>query len=228
MRNAERRMQNDGDKVFMERTERIIKSLAAAYPNAHCELNYDTPFKLLVAVILSAQCTDKRVNSVTQKLFQTISTPQQFAEVEQSELEKLIFSCGFYRNKAANIISASRDIITRFNGQVPGNHEDLTSLKGVGRKTANVVLSEAFDLPAIAVDTHVFRVSRRLDFSKGKTPDAVEKDLIKLFSGNNYIKLKEIHHLLIFHGRYCCHSRKPDCLNCTAKEFCESGDKLII
>ena len=185
----------------MDRTSEIFERLKNKYPAAKCELGYDTPFELLVAVILSAQCTDKRVNEVTKTLFAKANTPEQFAQMEQSELEKEIYTCGFYRNKAKNIIAASKDICEKFGGRVPSDISDLLSLDGVGRKTANVVLNVAFGQPTIPVDTHVFRVSHRLALSDGKTPDDVEADL------NNVVpdKYKPLaHHLLIFHGRYCC------------------------
>ena len=157
-----------------ERSRNILLGLAARYPAAQCELVYDDPFHLLVAVILSAQCTDKRVNEVTPRLFEVYDTPQDFANADIDTLQKLIFSCGFYRNKSQSIISASRDIVARFNGKVPDSFDELLSLRGVGRKTANVVMSVAFGGNNIAVDTHVYRVSRRLGFSDGKTPYDVE------------------------------------------------------
>ena len=144
--------------------------LTKLYPDAKPALNYSTPYELLVAVVLSAQCTDERVNQVTAVLFQEYSTPEKMVTLSQAELEKYIFSCGFYRNKAAHILSASRDILERFAGEVPSTIEELMSLAGVGKKTANVVYSVAFGGAAIAVDTHVFRVSNRLGLAKGKTP----------------------------------------------------------
>lgn len=200
-----------------ERAHAIAEALAATYSTAQCELHYDTPFHLLVAVILSAQCTDKRVNEVTPGLFAVYNTPAEFAAADLQTLQQLIFSCGFYRNKAASIVSASRDIVERFGGEVPANFNDLLSLRGVGRKTANVVMSVAFGGNNIAVDTHVFRVSRRLGFSKGKTPYDVEKDLTALFDPADYSLL---HHLLIFHGRYCCKSQRPLCNECPVAAFC--------
>ncbi len=207
----------------MDRTSEIFERLKNKYPAAKCELGYDTPFELLVAVILSAQCTDKRVNEVTKTLFAKANTPEQFAQMEQSELEKEIYTCGFYRNKAKNIIAASKDICEKFGGRVPSDISDLLSLDGVGRKTANVVLNVAFGQPTIPVDTHVFRVSHRLALSDGKTPDDVEADL------NNVVpdKYKPLaHHLLIFHGRYCCKSQRPDCGNCPLTDLCVEYDKI--
>ena len=212
----------------------IIHKLKTSYPNASCELEYSSEFELLVAVILSAQCTDKRVNEVTKTLFKTANTPEEFAAMDTVMLEKLIYSCGFYRSKAKSIISASKDLVNKFSGQVPDSLEALISLQGVGRKTANVVLSECFRQDAIAVDTHVFRVSRRLGFSGGTSPEAVENDLIKIFGNNNLVdfngdkvKLGDIHHLLIFHGRYCCHSQRPKCTECPITEYCKEVKKCL-
>lgn len=203
-----------------ERARGILSALAAEYPAAQCELEYDNPFHLLVAVILSAQCTDKRVNEVTKELFRVYDTPEDFANADIENLQRLIFSCGFYRNKSASIISASRDIVGRFGGRVPDNFDDLLSLKGVGRKTANVVMSVAFGGNNIAVDTHVFRVSRRLGFSGGKTPLDVEKDLMTALAPEDW---SLAHHLLIFHGRYCCKSQRPQCGECKVAAFCTNS-----
>lgn len=200
-----------------KRARAIAQTLAETYSTAQCELRYDTPFHLLIAVILSAQCTDKRVNEVTPRLFAVYDTPSDFACADMQTLQQLIFSCGFYRNKSASIVSASRDIVERFGGEVPANFDDLLSLRGVGRKTANVVMSVAFGGNNIAVDTHVFRVSHRLGFSNGKTPFDVEKDLTALFDPADYSLL---HHLLIFHGRYCCKSQRPACNECPVAAFC--------
>lgn len=195
----------------------IIAILRKMYPDAGCELNYSSPFELLVAVILSAQCTDRRVNLITGKLFERANTASEIAAMDVGELEQIIYSCGFYKNKAANIKASAIDIVERYAGEVPSSLEKLISLRGVGRKTANVVLSEVHGQDAIAVDTHVFRVSRRLGLSDKNTPNGVEKDLIKVFAGN----LSNLHHLLIFHGRYCCHSQKPNCQKCSLKERCK-------
>lgn len=202
----------------MNKTEEIYEALSAKYPEAKCELDYGTPFELLVSVILSAQCTDKRVNEVTSELFKTANTPEQFAQMEQSELERMIYPCGFYHNKAKNIIAASKDICDKFGGEVPRSMDELLSLCGVGRKTANVVLAVAFDEPTMPVDTHVFRVSHRLGLTDGKTPDETERDLVKLIETS---KLNEMHHLFIFHGRYCCKSQHPHCEECPLTHLCE-------
>ncbi|MCL2861381.1 MAG: endonuclease III [Firmicutes bacterium] len=202
----------------MKKTKEIIEILVKMFPEAKCELNFSSPFELLVATILSAQCTDIRVNKVTNELFKKHNTPLDFANLEYNELEKLIHSCGFYRNKAKSIIDSSRAILERHNGEVPNDMEKLTALSGVGRKTANVVLSNAFNAQTIAVDTHVFRTSRRLGLSNGKTPHAVEKDLMNVFEFSEY---SITHHLLIFLGRYICKSRSPECHKCDLKELCD-------
>lgn len=206
-------------RVFSDDTMEILKRLTEAYPDATCELNYGSDFELLVSVILSAQCTDKRVNAVTAELFKAADTPQAFCDMPLAELEGRIKSCGLYRNKAANIKSCCKDLVERFDGKVPGTREQLMSLAGVGRKTANVVLSIAFDEPAIAVDTHVFRVAHRLGLSDGKTPDEVERDLCAAFKPEEY---RDVHFLLIRHGRDCCHARNPECDKCFLNDGCPS------
>ena len=195
-----------------------LAELEKLYPDAKPALRYSTPYELLVAVILSAQCTDERVNKVTAVLFENYSTPEKMITLSQTELEKYIFSCGFYRMKAEHILSASRDILEKFNGEVPNTIENLMSLAGVGKKTANVVYSVAFGGAAIAVDTHVFRVSNRLGLAKGKTPLEVESGLNKAIPKSDWSKA---HHWLIYHGRKVCHSQKPDCENCTLNGYCD-------
>ncbi len=196
----------------------ILNELANLYPDAAPALRFGSPYELLVAVILSAQCTDERVNKVTAELFKEHNTPSAMLGLSQEELEKYIFSCGFYRNKAAHILSASRDILERYGGEVPSEHAQLKTLAGVGQKTANVVYAVAFGGDAIAVDTHVFRVSNRLGLAHGNTPAKVEEGLKAAIPQNMWSKA---HHYLIYHGRRVCHSRKPDCANCTLKEWCE-------
>ena len=195
-----------------------IAELQRLYPDAKPALKYTTPYELLVAVVLSAQCTDERVNKVTEVLFKEYSTPKAMLTLTQSELERYIFSCGFYRMKAEHILSASKDIMEKFGGEVPGTIEELMSLAGVGKKTANVVYSVAFGGAAIAVDTHVFRVSNRLGLAKGKTPLEVESGLQKSIPEELWSKA---HHWLIYHGRQICHSQRPDCANCTLKGICD-------
>ncbi len=200
--------------------EKALALLASLYPDAKPALHYTTPYELLVAVVLSAQCTDERVNIVTAKLFEKYNTPQAMVTLEQKELERYIFSCGFYRMKAEHILSASRDILEKFNGEVPGTVEELMTLAGVGKKTANVVYSVAFGGAAIAVDTHVFRVSNRLGLAKGKDPLEVEAGLCKVIPKDDWSKA---HHWLIYHGRRVCHSQKPNCEGCALQALCDYG-----
>ena len=195
-----------------------LAELEKLYPDARPALRYTTAYELLVAVILSAQCTDERVNKVTAVLFEKYSMPQAMVTLSQKELEKYIFSCGFYRMKAEHILSASRDILEKFGGEVPDTGESLMSLAGVGKKTANVVYSVAFGGDAIAVDTHVFRVSNRLGLAKGDTPLEVEEGLNKAIPKSDWSKA---HHWLIYHGRRVCHSQRPDCEHCTLRPFCD-------
>lgn len=202
--------------------EKILSALAALYPDARPALHYSTPYELLVAVILSAQCTDERVNKVTAELFKQHNTPATMLELSQEELEKYIYSCGFYHNKAAHILSASRDILEKFGGEVPADHGQLKSLAGVGQKTANVVYSVAFGGDAIAVDTHVFRVSNRLGLAHADNPAKTEEQLKVAIPQSDWSKA---HHWLIFHGRRVCHSQKPDCPNCTLNAYCEFYQK---
>lgn len=204
----------------MKKSDRksALAELEKLYPDAKPALVYTSAYELLVAVVLSAQCTDERVNQVTAVLFQRHNTPQKMLELTQEELEKYIFSCGFYRMKAEHILSASRDIMEKYGGEVPSTIEELTTLAGVGKKTANVVYSVAFGGNAIAVDTHVFRVSNRLGLAKGNTPEKVEAGLQKAIPESDWSKA---HHWLIYHGRRVCHSRKPDCENCTLSKYCD-------
>ena len=196
----------------------ILAELERLYPDARPALQYKTPYELLVAVILSAQCTDERVNKVTEQLFKRYNTPAAMLELTQEELERYIFSCGFYRNKAAHILSASRDIMEKFGGEVPSEHAQLKSLAGVGQKTANVVYAVAFGGDAIAVDTHVFRVSNRLGLAHANTPEKTEQQLREVIPQSDWSKA---HHWLIYHGRRVCHSQRPDCAGCTLAGWCE-------
>ena len=198
--------------------QKLLNEFETLYPDAKPALIYRTPYELLVAVILSAQWTDEGVNKVTQVLFEEHNTPQTMLCLTREQLEKYIFSCGFYRNKSAHILSASADILTKYGGEVPSTLEELKTLAGVGQKTANVVYAVAFGGDAIAVDTHVFRVSNRLGIAEGKTPAKVEEGLRAVIPQNMWSKA---HHFLIWHGRKVCHSQKPDCLNCTLKEYCK-------
>ena len=202
----------------------ILAELERLYPDARPALHYGTPYELLIAVILSAQCTDERVNKVTAELFKEHNTPEKMLTLSQEELEKYIFSCGLYRSKAAHILSASRDIVEKFGGEVPSEHKQLKSLAGVGQKTANVVYAVAFGGDAIAVDTHVFRVSNRLRLAHADTPEKTEQQLKQVIPQSDWSKA---HHWLIFHGRRVCHSQKPDCINCTLNKWCQFYNKTF-
>lgn len=197
----------------------IIKILKKTYPDAKCSLDFATPFEMLVAVILSAQCTDERVNKTTPSIFSKYKTPEDFDKMPLETLEELIHPCGFYKNKAKNIKLTARKIIEDFDGKVPDTMEDLLTLPGVGRKTSNVVMLEAFNKPqGIAVDTHAKRLSNRIGFSNEQTPEKIEQDLLRLFP---YEYLKDINHLLIYHGRAICTARSPKCDECPIKENCK-------
>lgn len=203
--------------VTKEEKEIIFSGLKTMHPNAGCELNFSSTYELLVAVILSAQCTDKRVNEVTKKLFAVYNTPEQIASLTVEDLKPYIFSCGFYNNKGSNIIAMSKALVEKYDGKVPDDFDKLVALPGVGRKTASVVLCVGFDKPAMPVDTHVNRVSKRIGLSDGKDVNEVEEDLKKLFDPKDW---NALHHALIFHGRYICHSRKPDCKACMLQRTC--------
>ena len=197
----------------------ILDILKNTYPDAKCSLDFTTPFEMLVAVILSAQCTDERVDKTTPAIFIKYSTPEYFAKIPLEELESLIHPCGFYKNKAKNIKLTAQKIINDFKGNVPQTMEELLSLPGVGRKTANVVMLEAFNKPqGIAVDTHAKRLSNRIGFSKEETPEKIEKDLLKLFPSNY---LKDVNHILIYHGRAICTARSPKCEICPINKYCK-------
>ena len=202
----------------MDNTKEILSGLAALYPDAQPALHFKTPYELLVAVILSAQCTDERVNKVTAVLFAKYDTPEKMLTLTQKKKKKYIFSCGFYHNKAAHILSATHDILNKFGGEVPSTLGELKTLAGVGQKTANVVYAVAFGGDAIAVDTHVFRVSNRLGIAEGNTPAKVEEGLCKAIPKELWSKA---HHYLIYHGRRVCHSQRPDCAGCTLKDYCK-------
>jgi len=194
-----------------------LKKLRVLYPDAHCALDHDNPFQLLVATILSAQCTDKRVNLVTPALFKKAPTAEKLAALGLKNIESLIKTCGLYQNKAKNLLAMSRILLEKYQGEVPRDMESLISLPGVGRKTANVVLSNAFQIPAIAVDTHVFRVSQRLGLAKGKTPEQIERQLMEVLPKKDW---SEAHHLLIHHGRNLCRARNPLCEPCPLQREC--------
>ena len=202
---------------------KIVKILKEYYPDAQCSLNFETPFELLIATILSAQCTDERVNKTTPSIFAKYSSPEDFANIDIAELETLIHPCGFYKNKAKNIKACSKKILTEFNGKVPASAEVLITLPGVGRKTANVVMLEAFGIAqGIAIDTHAKRISNLIGLTLETDPIKIEKDLLELFP-NEY--LKDINHLFIWHGRNICISGKPKCDICPIKEYCNTFKK---
>jgi endonuclease-3 len=206
------------------RIARVLDQLAAIHPAAETELNYTNPFELLIAVMLSAQTTDKRVNLVTPALFARYPDAQALAASSAEDVLPLIASVNFAPTKALNLVATARLLVERHAGKVPGTMEELVALPGVGRKTANVVLSIAFDVPAIAVDTHVFRVSHRLGFSAGPTPEAVEADLMRIVPRTDWAKA---HHWLILHGRYTCIARKPKCEACPLQPDCPAYRKGV-
>ena len=196
----------------------IVKTLLDTYPDAKCELEYKTPYELLVATVLSAQSTDVRVNIVTKELFKNYNTPEKILKLGEEKLMEYIKSIGFYNVKSKNIIALSHLLIQNYDSQVPDEMDELLKLPGVGRKTANVVLSNCFGVPAIAVDTHVFRVSTRLGFSDKKDPLQVEQDLMKKISKKYWT---DAHHAFIFHGRRICKARNPICELCSVQSYCK-------
>ncbi len=203
-----------------DRQAAVLQILEATYKGMKSALNYGSPFELLVAVILSAQCTDIRVNMITSRLFPKYNTPQKMGKLTQKQLENLIHDCGLYHAKAKNLLATCHRLEEAYGGQVPRTMEELVTLPGAGRKTANVVMSVAFGMPAIAVDTHVFRVARRLGLAKGEDPLAVEQELRKAIPKN---KWSEAHHWLIWHGRKICKARKPLCSDCPLVDICPSA-----
>lgn len=199
----------------------IVQTLSGIFTDKPA-LKFSSPYELLVAVVLSAQCTDNRVNKVTEVLFENYNTPQKMLTLSQDQLEKYIFSCGLYKTKAEHILSLSQDLLDKFNGQVPNTLKDLQSLAGVGRKTANVVYSVAFNGNAIAVDTHVFRVANRIGLVKADTPLKTETGLMKILDESDWSRA---HHYLIYLGRSFCKAGKPDCQNCPIKDLCDKKIK---
>lgn len=206
--------------ISKQKAKKIVEILKDTYPNATCSLNFTTPFEAVVSVVLSAQCTDERVNKTTPALFAKCKSVQDFADIDIKELENLIHPCGFYRNKAANIKACAKKILEEFDGKVPSTMEELLTLPGVGRKTANVVLLEVFGIAnGIAVDTHAKRISNKLGLSDNSTPEKIEQDLLKIFDKED---LKSINHLLVYHGRNFCKAINPDCKSCTINNFCKT------
>lgn len=198
----------------------ILETLAQMYPDAHCALNHGNAFELLIATVLSAQCTDARVNIVTARMFPTHNRPEHFAAITPDQIGEMIRDCGLWQSKAKNIHETCRILLDKHGGEVPANMEELVQLPGVGRKTANVVLSNAFGVPAIAVDTHVFRVANRLGLAEATTPEETERQLMKRIPRDQW---SQAHHQLIYHGRQVCDARKPRCSECPLLAYCKFG-----
>jgi len=214
-------MPRESQATKRERLGKIIAGLQATYPDAHCELNYRNPLQLMVATILSAQCTDKQVNIVTKNLFKKYKKAADFAAVPLEELQKDIRRIGLFRNKAKSIQNACRALVEHHKGKVPQTMSELVALAGVGRKTANVILGNAFDInEGVVVDTHVARLCDRLKITSAKTPEKIEKDLVKLVPQEHWTMFS---HWIIWHGRRRCDARKPDCPNCETRELCPSA-----
>lgn len=211
-------------KAKVERVKKIIAGLQKTYPGAHCELNFSNPLELLISVILSAQCTDKRVNIVTADLFKKYRTAANYADSDRAELEQAIKSTGFFRNKAKSIQACCRKLVELHGGQLPRTMEELTHLDGVGRKTANVVLGNAFNMNVgVVVDTHVTRLANRLDLTRHTNAEKIEQDLMQLVPQDKWTLFS---HLLIWHGRRRCFARKPDCAGCEIAGLCPSAGKV--
>jgi endonuclease-3 len=208
-----------------KRVAAILAGLDAAYPNATCELTHDNAFQLLIATILSAQCTDVRVNQVTAELFKKYKKPEDFAYANPAELEKEIRPTGFFRNKTKSIMGASKELVEKFGGTVPRTMEEILTLPGVARKTGNVVLGTAYGIAVgVVVDTHVMRLSQRLDLTRHFEPKKIEQDLMQVIPKDRWIKFS---HQLIWHGRRVCFARKPKCAECNLETLCHSKDKTI-
>jgi endonuclease III len=214
-----------GNMRKKEKVKRIISVFSEKYGKPRCALDYDTPFELLVAVILSAQCTDIRVNLVTRELFKKYNKPEEFADLPVGEIEELVRSTGFYKNKAKNIKAASKKILDVYNGTVPMSMDELISLPGVGRKTANVVRAEIWGLAdGVVVDTHVKRLSNRIGLVKNDNPNIIERELMKIVPVEDWI---DYSHFLILHGRSTCNARKPLCQDCEINDICKYGKKVL-
>lgn len=208
-----------------EDAKKIVEILKETYPDATCSLDFSTPFEMVVAVMLSAQCTDERVNLTTPALFKRCPTIQDYASIDIEELENIIHPCGFYKNKAKNIKLCAKQVLENFNGIVPNNMDDLLTLAGVGRKSANVILLEVYGIAnGVAVDTHAKRISNLMELSKETDPSKIEQDLIKFFPKDS---LKYINHLFVWHGRNTCVARHPKCDKCTVKQFCKFYQKSL-
>lgn len=198
----------------------ILKILKEYYPEATCSLDFASPFEMAISVMLSAQCTDERVNKTTPALFKRANTPEKMAKLSLEEIEKIIKPCGFYKTKAKNILACSKMLVEEFGGVVPNNMEDLQKLAGIGRKSANVIMLEAFNNPqGIAVDTHARRISNKIGLSKETEPEKIEQDLLKLLPKESYY---DANHLFVWHGRYTCVARKPKCEGCPVRKMCDT------
>ena len=219
------RRKKDERRSASKRLDKILAALDRHFPKAECALHHKNPFQLLVATILSAQCTDARVNKVTPELFKKYPSPRDFARLDPKVLEEDIHSTGFFRNKAKNIIGASRQIVEKFGGKVPDSMEELLTLPGVARKTANVVLGTGYEkAEGVVVDTHVFRIARRLKLAGGKTPENVDQDLMGLLPQDRWIAFS---HQVILFGRKICQARNPNCAECPLESLCDSPDKTV-
>jgi endonuclease-3 len=212
------------NKLNNQHISKICEILKLTYPNIKTQLNHRNPFELLVATILSAQCTDKQVNRVTKTLFKKLKAPCDFAKIPKEKLEELIHPTGFFRNKAKHIIQCSKTLIDQHKSRVPNTLDELVKLPGVGRKTANVILGAAFNTPGIVVDTHVSRISRRLDLTKHTDPVKIEFDLMEIIPKNDW---SDFSLRLVYFGRATCKARKPDCPSCPLKKICLFPDKTI-
>lgn len=201
----------------------ILDLMRTSYPDATCSLDFKSPFQIVIAVMLSAQCTDARVNETTPKLFKDYGTPEKMAKMDIKKLEEIIHPCGFYKNKAKNALACSKMLVEKYNGIVPNNMEELIKLPGIGRKSANVIMLEAFsDAQGIAVDTHCKRISNKIGFSKESDPSKIEQDLLKSFDKKDWV---DVNHLFVWHGRYTCVARNPKCDKCSVKSYCNEYKK---
>jgi endonuclease-3 len=221
MKKNKKRLEVKKEENLKEKVKKIIKIFEKIYPDARCSLNFRNPYELIVATILSAQCTDERVNLVTPNLFKKYSNFFELEKADLGELENIIRPTGFYKNKAKSLVEMAKKVVHDFNGELPKTISELTTLAGVGRKTANVVLGNAFNInEGIVVDTHVKRLSYRIGLTQNKTPEKIEIDLMKIVPQNKWTIFS---HYLVFHGRKRCMARKPDCLNCEIEKFCNKN-----
>lgn len=211
-------VQTEDIKKKKQRVKKIYDQLSQLYPDAHCTLNYKSPFELLIMTILASQCTDERVNQVCNTLFEKLKTPEDFVNIGQKKLEALIRPVGFYKNKAKHIIATCKILINKYKGNVPNTMEELLQLHGVGRKTANVILGECFNTPGIIVDTHCGRLAKRLGLTTSDSPEKIEMDLAKILPEEKWTFFS---HLFVFHGRNICIARKPKCNQCIINKYCD-------